>query len=170
MGCNSSLNHDDTKLLIEAYVRPDSGLGKGSVGAAAVECQPFAAALRQALPQMAGVVVFATSAVEDESRQRAPLTSIHPEGGQAIGDDSLVYHTVGHDYRVSAGSFFQTNRYLIDKLVQIVVSSQTGRAALDLYAGAGLSARNWRATSTPSWPWNPRPILLPICATTSRPM
>jgi len=130
--------HDDARLLVEAYVRPDSGLGKGSVDAAAVECQPFAAALHEALPQVAGVVVFATSAVENESRQRAPLTSIHPETGHAIGGDSLIYHTVGHDYRVSAGSFFQTNRYLIDKLAQIVVGSQTGRAALDLYAGAGL--------------------------------
>jgi 23S rRNA (uracil1939-C5)-methyltransferase len=131
-------NHDDAKLLVEAYVRPDSGLDKGSVDAAAAECQPFAAALHEALPQVAGVVVFATSAVEDESRQRAPLTSIHPETGHAIGGDSLIYHTVGHDYRVSAGSFFQTNRYLVDKLVQIVVGNQTGRAALDLYAGAGL--------------------------------
>ena len=74
-------DHDDARLLVEAYVRPDSGLGKGSVGAAAAECQPFAAALHEALPQVAGVVVFATSAVEDESRQRAPLTSIHPRDG-----------------------------------------------------------------------------------------
>jgi len=106
--------------------------------ATAADIQPFAAALRQALPQLAGVVVFATSPVDDEGRQRAPLTSIHPEPGLPIGDDSLLYHSVGHDYRVSAGSFFQTNRYLIDQLVQTVVGKQTGRGALDLYAGAGL--------------------------------
>ncbi len=57
---------------------------------------------------------------------------------QAIGEQSLMYHAVGADYRVSAGSFFQTNRFLIDKLVEIVVTNRTGRAALDLYAGAGL--------------------------------
>ena len=45
---------------------------------------------------------------------------------------------MGHDYRVSGGSFFQTNRYLIDTLVQIVVADRKGRGALDLYAGAGL--------------------------------
>ena len=49
-----------------------------------------------------------------------------------------MYHAAGVDYRVSGGSFFQTNRFLIDKLVEIAVSKQTGRAALDLYAGAGL--------------------------------
>ncbi len=58
-----------------------------------------------------------------------------------------LYHAAGHDYRVSGGSFFQTNRFLIDKLVEVVVGKQTGRAALDLYAGAGLFTIIWRATS-----------------------
>ena len=144
-------NDDDTKLLVEAYVRPDgpnshpskSGLGGApAVSAppvsAAKECQPFAAALKAALPQVVGVVVFPTSAVDDESQQRAPLTAIHPEASQAIGDGSLMYHTVGHAYRVSGGSFFQTNRFLTDTLVQIVIANRKGRGALDLYAGAGL--------------------------------
>ena len=122
-------NHDDTKTMLEAYVRP---------GSDAQELQPFAAALHRSLPQIAGVVVFATSSVEDESRLHAPLTSVHSETSQAIGEQSLMYHIVGTDYRVSAGSFFQTNRFLIDKLVEIVVTNRTGRAALDLYAGAGL--------------------------------
>ena len=100
--------------------------------------QPFAAALHCELPQVAGVVVFSTSALEDESRQRAPLTAIHPETSQAIGEESLLYHAVGHDYRVSGGSFFQTNRFLTDTLVQVVIAGRKGRGALDLYAGAGL--------------------------------
>ena len=92
-------NHDDTKILLEAYVRP---------GSAARECQWFATALHEALPTLAGVVVFAISSAEDETRQRAPLASIHAEPSQAIGADSLLYHAVGYDYRVSGGSFFQT--------------------------------------------------------------
>src|SRR5271157_2405209 len=158
-------NHDDTKLLVEAYVRPgeenphpskrslggapaasryrgpSTSLGRGGDLAPlrmTADIQPFAAALHGALPQLAGVVVFPTSAFEDESLQRAPLTSIHPEASQSIGADSLMYHAVGHDYHVSGGSFFQTNRYLIDTLAQIVVANRTGRAALDLYAGACL--------------------------------
>jgi 23S rRNA (uracil1939-C5)-methyltransferase len=122
-------NHDDTRMLVEAYVRP---------GTDTKLLQPFAATLHSSLPQIAGVVVFAASSTEDETLQRAPLTSIHPEKSQAIGDDSLLYHAVGVDYRVSAGSFFQTNRFLIEKLVEATVTKRTGRAALDLYAGAGL--------------------------------
>ncbi len=122
-------NHDDSAILLEAYVRPGSG---------AKDCQPLAAALHSLLPQIAGVIVFATSSVEDDARQRAPLSSIHGEASQAIGEESLLYHAAGHDYRVSGGSFFQTNRYLIDKLVEVTITNRTGRAALDLYAGAGL--------------------------------
>jgi len=122
-------NHDDTKLLVEAYVRP---------GSDAKDVQPFAAALRRFRPELAGVVVFTTAPVDDDSRQRAPLTSIRAEASEAIGDTTLTYHAAGLDYRVSGGSFFQTNRFLIDKLVEIVVGNYTGRAALDLYAGAGL--------------------------------
>jgi 23S rRNA (uracil1939-C5)-methyltransferase len=140
-GLQFFVNHDDTKLLVEAYVRPDGGEaqpGRNNLGGATQACQPFAAAMQTALPQLVGVVVFATSAAEDESQQRAPLTSIHPEVSRAIGDDSLIYHAAGHDYQVSGGSFFQTNRHLIDTLAQIVVADRTGRSALDLYAGAGL--------------------------------
>lgn len=122
-------NHGDTKMLLEAYVHP---------GTDAKLLQPFAAVLHGSAPQIAGVIVFAAAPNEDETLQRAPLTSLHPEKSQAIGEDFLLYHAVGVDYRVSGGSFFQTNRFLIDQLVGAAVTKQTGRAALDLYAGAGL--------------------------------
>ena len=122
-------NHDDSKMLVEAYVRP---------GIEAGQLQPFAVALHSVVPQVAGVVVFAAASIEDETQQHAPLTAIHPEKSPAIGEDFLTYHAVGVDYRVSGGSFFQTNRFLIDKLAEIVMTNRTGRAALDLYAGAGL--------------------------------
>ena len=176
-------NDDDTRLLVEAYVRPDESCSgraglqarvrdrapvlppplrsktsaaeaisfhAGDAGLKArstrthqpwnlpKQFQPFAAALHGELPQVGGVVIFPTSAFEDESRQRAPLTAVHPEASQAIGDDWLMYHAVGHDYRVSGGSFFQTNRFLAGELVKIVIGETKGRGALDLYAGAGL--------------------------------
>jgi 23S rRNA (uracil1939-C5)-methyltransferase len=127
-------NHDDTKLLVEAYVRPTCPDTK-LIGA---DLQPFAAAFHNALPQLVGVIVFPTSAVDDETRQRTPLTAIHAEASQAIGDGSLLYHAVRHDYRVSGGSFFQTNRFLTETLVQLVIAGSKGRGALDLYAGVGL--------------------------------
>jgi 23S rRNA (uracil1939-C5)-methyltransferase len=41
-------------------------------------------------------------------------------------------------FQVSKGSFFQVNRYLIDRLVAEVTSHEEGGTALDLYAGVGL--------------------------------
>jgi 23S rRNA (uracil1939-C5)-methyltransferase len=41
-------------------------------------------------------------------------------------------------FQVSKGSFFQVNRFLIDRLVEEVVGGQEGETALDLYAGVGL--------------------------------
>ena len=74
--------------------------------------------------------------------------SIHNEASQAIGDSSLLYHAVGHDYRVSGGSFFQTNRFLIDKLVEIVDRRAERDAAPSTSTLAqDCSPRNWLATS-----------------------
>lgn len=122
-------SHDDQQMLVELYVCP---------GSTAKECQPFAADLHQLLPTIAGVVVFVSSPVEDDSRQFAPLSSVHPEPGQAIGANSLPYRVADHEFRVTAGSFFQTNRFLVEELARIAVGNHKGRAALDLYAGAGL--------------------------------
>jgi len=122
-------NHDDTQLLVEAYVRDQD---------TTEACKSFSAALMSRLNSVAGMVVFATSPVEDETRQRAPLSSVHNEESLAIGADSLVYHAAGRDYRVSGGSFFQTNRYLMDDLVKVATREAKGKTALDLYAGVGL--------------------------------
>ncbi|PWT98379.1 MAG: class I SAM-dependent RNA methyltransferase [Terriglobia bacterium] len=43
-------------------------------------------------------------------------------------------------YRVSSNSFFQVNRFLVDRLVMTAVEGTQGESALDLYAGAGLFA------------------------------
>jgi 23S rRNA (uracil1939-C5)-methyltransferase len=41
-------------------------------------------------------------------------------------------------FRVSRNSFFQVNRFLIDRLVECAVADATGEWAVDLYAGVGL--------------------------------
>jgi 23S rRNA (uracil1939-C5)-methyltransferase len=41
-------------------------------------------------------------------------------------------------FRVSRNSFFQVNRYLIDRLVETALGDISGDTALDLYAGVGL--------------------------------
>ena len=42
------------------------------------------------------------------------------------------------EFRVSSNSFFQVNRFLLDRLVETAVRGAEGEAALDLYAGVGL--------------------------------
>jgi len=41
-------------------------------------------------------------------------------------------------FRVSSNSFFQTNRFLIDRLVETALGDASGDTAADLYAGVGL--------------------------------
>ncbi|MFB3815176.1 MAG: class I SAM-dependent RNA methyltransferase [Terriglobales bacterium] len=91
----------------------------------------FAAELRRALPEVAGIAVFRTTprglVREDVPRKLR----------DTFGDDELVYHARGCEYHVTAGSFFQTNRYLTGTLIDLVVD-HSGNRALDLYAGTGL--------------------------------
>jgi 23S rRNA (uracil1939-C5)-methyltransferase len=115
-------NADDTQLLVDV----------GCAGAARrAAVRVWAEELRAAMPEIAGVVAF-----------REPNPGDRKAGAQeilvAVGAAFLTYHTQRVAYRVSAGSFFQTNRHLTDELVKLVTSGQSGNLALDLYAGAGL--------------------------------
>jgi 23S rRNA (uracil1939-C5)-methyltransferase len=113
-------NADDTQLLVELNCTADSRR-------AAVRA--WAEDFRSALPEIRGIVAFREAATH-------PRTA--PEKFLTVGDDYLVYKTQRTAYRVSAGSFFQTNRHLTDELVRIVTAGQSGSLALDLYAGVGL--------------------------------
>ncbi|MEO8100843.1 MAG: class I SAM-dependent RNA methyltransferase [Acidobacteriota bacterium] len=53
---------------------------------------------------------------------------------------AIEYPTAHGDFRVSPKSFFQVNRFLIDRLTDIVLADFSGASAVDLYAGAGLFA------------------------------
>lgn len=83
--------------------------------------------LRQILPEIAGAGIFAME------RGR---TTIRLLAGSAA--DSLLYPSENRSYRVSLGSFFQVNRFLIDSLVDLVTAGENGNSAWDLYAGVGL--------------------------------
>lgn len=51
---------------------------------------------------------------------------------------ALDYAAAGHTYRVSGGSFFQVNRFLIDQMAGRALDHAAGESALDLFAGVGL--------------------------------
>jgi 23S rRNA (uracil1939-C5)-methyltransferase len=55
-----------------------------------------------------------------------------------VGTGDLIYRTKHAGFRVSAGSFFQVNRFLVDVLAALVVGGRSGEVALDLFAGVGL--------------------------------
>lgn len=51
---------------------------------------------------------------------------------------TLDYPAAGFLFQVSNRSFFQVNRYLVDRLVEEALWQAEGETALDLYAGVGL--------------------------------
>ena len=53
-------------------------------------------------------------------------------------DGTIDYSCGGYSFQVAGGSFFQVNRFLVDKLAELGVGDGPGRTALDLYAGVGL--------------------------------
>jgi 23S rRNA (uracil1939-C5)-methyltransferase len=115
-------NADDTQLLL------DVGCAREARRAAV---RVWAEELRAAIPEIAGIVAFREPNPGDRKAGA-------PEILVTVGAAHLTYQTQRAAYRVSAGSFFQTNRHLTDELVRIVTSGQAGKVALDLYAGVGL--------------------------------
>jgi 23S rRNA (uracil1939-C5)-methyltransferase len=115
-------NADDTQLLIDVSCARE---------ARRAAMREWAEDFRAAMPEIAGVLAFREPNPGDRkaSAQEILVT---------VGDAFLTYQTQRASYRVSAGSFFQTNRHLTDELVNIVTAGQSGKLALDLYAGAGL--------------------------------
>jgi len=53
---------------------------------------------------------------------------------------AIDYQTIFGSFRVSSRSFFQVNRFLIEKLVEAAIPEEGGESAADLYAGVGLFA------------------------------
>jgi len=114
-------NADDSQLLLEVSASAD---------ARRAAVREWAEEMRASMPEIAGVVAFRLGA----ARGGVP----NQEKWVTVGEDHLVYRTQNASYKVSAGSFFQTNRHLIDELVGIVTAGQSGERALDLYSGVGL--------------------------------
>jgi 23S rRNA (uracil1939-C5)-methyltransferase len=115
-------NADDSQLLIDVACAPETRRAA---------MREWSEEFRGTLSEIAGVVSFREPNADDR-RTRTPEVLV------ASGETHLTYETTRAKYRVSAGSFFQTNRHLTDELVRIVTEGQSGDRALDLYAGVGL--------------------------------
>ena len=115
-------NAEDDQLLVEIYCPPGTAPEAG---------QRVAASIPNAVPQAAGVMVFSRNL----RKGNAEFVKIANLGG-----GELDYHTQRHTFRVSAGAFFQVNRFLVDQLVELATEGASGDLAIDLYAGVGLFA------------------------------
>jgi 23S rRNA (uracil1939-C5)-methyltransferase len=110
-------NSGDTQILLEFLCAPE---------ARRAPMRAWAEDLCATMPEIAGVVAFR----EPQKGVQEPLV--------AVGASEMTYQTGNAVYRVSAGAFFQTNRFLTDELIKIVTAGRSGDLALDLYAGVGL--------------------------------
>jgi 23S rRNA (uracil1939-C5)-methyltransferase len=118
------VNAEDSQLLVETYCAPDMSVESA---------QQCAETVKRTLPGAVGVVAFKAHALDPSGLKPAETEEITSTGAR-----ELSYQTKHGFYRVSAGAFFQVNRYLTDELIDIVTSGRSGSTALDLYAGAGL--------------------------------
>jgi 23S rRNA (uracil1939-C5)-methyltransferase len=115
----------DDKLVLEVFFEPDE--------AAPIASDTLGSVLAAMLPELVGIAFFAAHMRRDEAitaADAAPLLT--------WGTPELRYATAAGEYRVGAGAFFQTNRFLTDQLIELVTGGRAGKEALDLYAGAGL--------------------------------
>ncbi len=78
--------------------------------------------------------------VREQADRRIARSFIEWCAGRIPGaaEPALEYSAAGFSYRVSHRSFFQVNRFLIDKLVETALEGAAGESAVDLYAGVGL--------------------------------
>jgi 23S rRNA (uracil1939-C5)-methyltransferase len=113
-------NHDESALLLSLWTslppRP-----------ANEQLERVWKSLQAHLPQLVGAGVFAVERGKQTGRRVA-----------TVGETSLNYSACGRAYRVSSGSFFQVNRFLVDRFVETVTKQQRGKIAWDLYSGVGL--------------------------------
>jgi 23S rRNA (uracil1939-C5)-methyltransferase len=122
-------NGDDTKLQVELYCDPR--FEKSQRLQAGLD---FTERLQREMHEVASIYIFAqTVAAERGAQGRA---SVEPEWTGGPGE--FRYKTKSAEFRVSGGSFFQVNRFLVDELVNLVTANRSGEFALDLYAGVGL--------------------------------
>jgi 23S rRNA (uracil1939-C5)-methyltransferase len=111
---------DESALLISLWTSHSAPEAKSFL-------EQIAPRLRQSFPETRGIGVFAVERNRTTNRLLAQS-----------GEDALLYPSGHHRYRVGLGSFFQVNRFLIDPLIRLVATGETGQNAWDLYAGVGL--------------------------------
>lgn len=117
------INESESELLLSLWTRQrHSDL--------ASTLNKFCDEMGQELRELAGAAVFSAKDAKIPEKKLAQWKA-----------QELTYRAGEHAYSVGIGSFFQVNRFLIDRLVELVTTDFSGALAWDLYAGVGLFAQ-----------------------------
>ncbi len=119
-------NADDSQLLVEAYVASDDD-----------SIARWAGEVRAGFPEIAGVVVF----------RNAMRAGMQPERLAVSGAEEINYRTARANYRVSAGSFFQTNRHLNREFERVIAVESSPTSHADLLYNSPSNVKAVRATT-----------------------
>jgi len=124
-------DHTMKRIQVTFFCAPRTKPLFGSLDRAAITLQAYA-------PQ--GVLITATAAAAFDPRT-GPTGRIIAEAGAP----GLNYRVLDETYWITRGGFFQTNRFLLETLVELVCNDadqpRSGTLAWDLFAGVGLFSR-----------------------------
>ncbi len=109
--------------------------------------------LRAGLDEELMVVLESESAETPELEIEADVSVVHLFDEHAVviaGQDNLLFNILGKDFRVSAGSFFQVNTKMAEKMVEHLLTYSLARVSLsttllDVYCGVGLFSKFFAA-------------------------
>jgi 23S rRNA (uracil1939-C5)-methyltransferase len=122
---------EDARLLVELLFD-----GRSQGERSTESAQEFSQRLRGVLPEAEEGAALAQPVTS--GRGALPPPAEKPDW--TFGEGDFRYRVGNERLRVSSGSFFQVNRFLIEELVALVTGGRVGELALDLYAGVGLFA------------------------------
>ncbi len=119
---------DESQLQLQFFLRtPEAGKREAS------SFEGLCQRIQSEIPELTG----ASALLDPELNRRARRAW----SGTTWGTSGLNYPAAGRSYWLPRGAFFQVNRFLVNRLVEIVTANQSGALAWDLYAGVGLFTR-----------------------------
>ena len=122
-------NAADDKLQVDFLAQPNPDRAS---------LEAFAGALSPKVPQVSGITLLPHIHTEDDPAAPELEGAVGAKADTLFGRDYLDYEAAEFTYRVSAGSFFQTNRHLAATLIDLACRNASGKLAIELYAGVGL--------------------------------
>ncbi len=107
-------------------------------------CPIVSPALNAAISKLSGRLPQISTTVElftNEAEMQVNVLDRVPRSVYGIFESLGTSGAIEYEgFRVSRNSFFQVNRFLIDRLVECAIGGAEGEWAVDLYAGVGLFA------------------------------